>query len=52
MPYMFFAKDSKFNTGSLVGYFARVKFVSDSIEKGDKKGELFSATCDTYDSSK
>ena len=52
MPYFFFGKDSSVNTGSLIGYYSRVKFTNNSTEKGDKKGEMFATTCEAHDSSK
>ena len=51
-PYMFFGKDSRVNTGSIVGYYANVKFKNTSSEKGVNKGEMFAASCDVFDSSK
>ena len=52
MPYFFFGKDTTVNTGSLIGYYSRVKFTNNSTEKGDKKGEMFATTCEVHDSSK
>ena len=52
LPYIFFGKDSRVNTGSIVGYYANVKFRNTSIEKGVNKGEMFAASCDVFDSSK
>ena len=52
LPYMFFGKDNRVNTGSIVGYYSKVKFVNDSTEKGIKKGEMFAASCDVFESSK
>tara|TARA_B100001939_G_C16762560_1_gene538948 strand:- start:78 stop:467 length:390 start_codon:yes stop_codon:yes gene_type:complete len=51
-PYIFFGKDNRVNTGSIVGYYASVKFRNTSTEKGDKKGEMFAASCEVYESSK
>ena len=52
LPYMFFGKDNKFNTGSIIGHYAEIKFTNDSIEKDKKKGEMFAASCEIYESSK
>lgn len=52
LPYFFFGKENTVNTGSLIGYFSRVKFTNNSTEKGDNKGEMFSASCEAYESSK
>ena len=51
-PYIFFGKDSRVNTGSIVGYYANVKFKNTSNDKGINKGEMFAASCDVFDSSK
>ena len=51
-PYVFFGKDSRVNTGSIVGYYANVKFKNTSSDKGVNKGEMFAASCDVFDSSK
>tara|TARA_B100001939_G_scaffold328236_1_gene323304 strand:+ start:12388 stop:12768 length:381 start_codon:yes stop_codon:yes gene_type:complete len=52
MPYFFFGKNSVVNTGSILGYYSRVKFTNNSTEKGDKKGEMFASTCQVEESSK
>ena len=52
VPYFFFGKDSTVNTGSILGYYSRVKFTNNSTEKGDKKGEMFATTCQVEESSK
>ena len=43
-----FVKDKKINTSSLLGYYADIKFVNDSI----KKAELFSVGSEITESSK
>ena len=43
-----FAKEKKVNTSSLLGYYADVKFVNNSI----KKAELFSVSSEIAESSK
>lgn len=52
LPYIFFGKDNRVNTGSIVGYYANVKFVNTSNVKGTLKGEMFAASCDIFESSK
>lgn len=52
LPYMFFGKDNRINSGSLIGYFAKIQFTNNSKEKGDNKGEMFTASCDIFESSK
>ena len=51
-PFVFFGKDNRVNTGSIVGYYANVKFRNTSTEKGINKGEMFAASCDIFESSK
>tara|TARA_R110002167_G_scaffold129576_1_gene312627 strand:+ start:710 stop:1084 length:375 start_codon:yes stop_codon:yes gene_type:complete len=46
--YISFAKDKRFNTSSLVGYYANVKFVNNSTNKV----ELFAVGSETSESSK
>jgi hypothetical protein len=52
LPYIFFGKDNRVNTGSIVGYYAKVRFVNTSNVKGALKGEMFAASCDIFESSK
>ena len=52
LPYMFFGKDNRVNTGSIVGYYSKVKFINNSTENGINKGEMFAASCDIFESSK
>ena len=52
LPFVFFGKDSRVNTGSIIGYYANAKFRNTSSEKGINKGEMFAASCDVFDSSK
>tara|TARA_Y100000389_G_C17189554_1_gene378122 strand:+ start:304 stop:693 length:390 start_codon:yes stop_codon:yes gene_type:complete len=51
-PFMFFSKDNTVNTGSIIGYYANVRFVNNSTVKGKLKGEMFAASCDIFESSK
>ena len=51
-PFMFFSKDNTVNTGSIIGYYANVRFVNNSTVKGTLKGEMFAASCDIFESSK
>ena len=46
--YLFFQKDNKYNTSSLVGYYGSATFENNSQEKA----ELYSATCEVSQSSK
>jgi len=46
--FVFFSKDNKVNTTSLLGYYASVKF----FNKSEEKAELFSIGCEIAESSK
>ena len=46
--YIFFSKTNVVNMSSPLGYFARAKFVNNSLEKG----EMFAAACEVSESSK
>ena len=46
--YIFFSKTNLVNMSSPLGYFARAKFVNNSLEKG----EMFAAACEVSESSK
>tara|TARA_R100001015_G_C4625880_1_gene184590 strand:+ start:1735 stop:2127 length:393 start_codon:yes stop_codon:yes gene_type:complete len=46
--YLFFQKDNKYNTSSLVGYYGSATFENNSQEKA----ELYSAACEVSQSSK
>ena len=46
--FILFSKDSRVNSSSLVGYYGLAKFVNDSTVKG----EMFSAACEIFESSK
>ena len=46
--FIMFGKDKKVNTNDLLGYYAEVKFVNDSI----KKIEMFSVAAEIQESSK
>ena len=46
--YIFFSKSNEVNMASPIGYFARAKFVNNSLEKG----EMFAAACEVFESSK
>jgi len=46
--FIMFGKDTSVNVSSLLGYYAEVKFVNDSEERG----ELFATACNIFTSSK
>ena len=46
--YIFFSKDNKANSSSLLGYYAEVKISNNSTSEA----ELFSMGCDMFESSK
>jgi len=46
--FILFSKDSRANMASPLGYYAQVKFKNDSTVKG----EMFSAACEVFESSK
>tara|TARA_R110002020_G_scaffold143538_1_gene315886 strand:- start:480 stop:848 length:369 start_codon:yes stop_codon:yes gene_type:complete len=46
--YIFFSKDNQVNLGSLLGYYASVKFKNNST----LEAEMFSAACEINESSK
>ena len=46
--YVFFAKDRAVNETSILGYYAKFKFVNDSKQKA----EMFAASCDVSENSK
>jgi len=46
--FILFSKDNRVNMASPLGYYALVKFKNDS----SVKGEMFSAACEIFDSSK
>jgi len=46
--FIFFVKSNEINTASTLGYYAEVKFTSDSAHKS----ELYSVSCDVSESSK
>lgn len=46
--FIFFSKDGRVNTASLLGYYGRFKFENNSTQKA----ELFSTTCNFAESSK
>jgi len=48
LDFILFSKDNAVNMSSPLGYYAKVKFVNDSLEKG----ELFAAACEIFESSK
>ena len=46
--FILFSKDNRANMASPLGYYAQVKFKNDSTVKG----EMFSAACEVFESSK
>jgi len=46
--YIFFSKDNKANQSSVLGYYAKVKFKNNSLDKA----ELYRVSADAYESSK
>jgi hypothetical protein len=46
--FILFSKDNSVNISSPIGYYAQVKFKNDSTVKG----EMFSAACEVFESSK
>ena len=46
--FIFFSKDNKANLSSILGYYAEIEFRNNS----QQEGELFSAGCEVFESSK
>tara|TARA_X000001388_G_C2224649_1_gene120666 strand:- start:720 stop:1097 length:378 start_codon:yes stop_codon:yes gene_type:complete len=46
--FLFFSKNNEVNMASPLGYFAKAKFVNNSIAKS----EIFAASCEVFESSK
>ena len=46
--YIFFAKDRSVNETSILGYYAKFRFVNDSKQKA----EMFATACDVAENSK